>query len=194
MSTATRYPADFGYAGLTMSADEYLALGETPDRYELVHGVVLMSPSPLSDHNEIAAELIFQLKLFARRSGAIRLFPENDVRFEDATVYQPDISVYRADRVSGVRPRLTIPPDLIVEILSEGTKALDLVTKRRDYERFGVGEYWVVDPVSGEVRGWRRTGTRFEDIAVEGDSLTSAAISGFTLDLRPLRSIARGEA
>ena len=37
-------------------------------------------------------------------------------------------------------------PDLVVEILSAGSKPLDLITKRDDYDAFGVGEYWVVDP------------------------------------------------
>ena len=37
-------------------------------------------------------------------------------------------------------------PDLAVELLSPGTRKTDEGTKRRVYERWGIGEYWVVDP------------------------------------------------
>ena len=94
--------------------------------------------------------------------------------------------------------RLTEPPDLIVEVLSPGTKPLDLITKRDDYEAAGVAEYWVVDPAGGDVRCWQRqparSGTpRLYERPVEPDELPSQAVAGFTLDLRPLRKIARGD-
>src|SRR4051812_26017336 len=98
MSTATRYPSDFGYAGLTMTADEYLALGETQERYELVHGVVLMSPSPFAEHDEIVIEIAHQFKVFAGREGRVRIFASTDIRFADDTVYRPDVSVYLRGR------------------------------------------------------------------------------------------------
>src|SRR5256885_1453627 len=45
--------SDIGYAGLRMTADDYLGLGETQERYELINGVVFMSPSPTPRHSEI---------------------------------------------------------------------------------------------------------------------------------------------
>lgn len=95
--SAAPHPSDFGYAGLTMSADEFLALGETQERYELIDGVVVMSPSPTVRHNEILAEIIHQLKAYAGRTRAIRVLPETDVCFRGDKVYRPDISVYAAD-------------------------------------------------------------------------------------------------
>jgi Uma2 family endonuclease len=194
MSTATRYPSDFGYAGLTMTADDYLALGETADRYELVHGVVLMSPSPLPIHSRIARRIDFQLTAFEQTTGRIVSFGDTDVRFDDSTVYRPDISVYLTERLPKRVNRLQTPPDLVIEVLSPSNRGLDLMTKRNDYERYGVGEYWIVDPANGDVRGWKRVGVRFEDVAITGDSLPSSAIPGFTLDLHPIRALARGEA
>jgi Uma2 family endonuclease len=190
MSAAPRFPQGLGYAGLRMTADEFLSLGETRDRYELIDGVVVMSPSAPPIHNEILLEIALQLRAFADRTGDTRVFPETDVRFAPERVYRPDISVYRASRLPARVERLDQAPDLVVEVLSAGTKALDLITKRDDYERYGVAEYWVADPDTGDVRCWQREGSRLAEAALGGDTLVSAAFAGLVLDLRPLRRIA----
>jgi Uma2 family endonuclease len=194
MSAAPRHPSNLGYTGLRMTADEYLALGETQERYELIDGVVVMSPSATGDHNEISAEIIHQLKLFSGQQRCVRILPETDLRISDEKVYRPDISVYRRERLSGRVRYLTEPPDLIVEVLSPATALLDLNRKRDDYARFGVQEYWIVDPESGDIRAWRRAGEAFSEAPVEGDALRSWTFADLVLDLKPLRAIARGEA
>lgn len=194
MSAAPRIPRGLGYAGLRMSADEYLALGETADRYELLDGIVFMSPSPWANHNEIAAKITHQILTYNDAAGgnAVRVFPETDIRLDSRRVYCPDISVYRADRVAGTAKRLASPPDLIVEILSESTKALDLITKRADYGAFGVREYWVVDPTTGAVRQWCHDEDSRELVErpVATSNLASFALPGFMLDLAPVRALA----
>ncbi len=191
MSAAPRYPQDMGFHGLRMTAEEYLALGETPERYELIHGVVVMSPSALPNHNRVLSKILHQLETFAERGGAIQVFPETDVRFLGDTVYRPDVCVFRAERLPGRVERLELAPDLVIEVLSPGTKPVDLITKRDDYERFGVGEYWAVDPTTAAARCWRRQGSRLLEIPAEGDTVPSSAIEGFSLDLGPIRAIAR---
>lgn len=174
---------------MKMTADEYRALGETAERYELIDGVVVTSPGPLPKHNEVLAKIIFQLESAASAGSGLRIFPETDIRFASAAVYRPDVSIYRTERLPASVDHLEAPPDLIVEVLSAGTKALDLLTKRDDYDRFGVAEYWTVDPANGEVRCWRRQGQRLHDVPIEGDFLSSSSLAGFTLDLRPIRAI-----
>jgi Uma2 family endonuclease len=194
MSAAPRFPPELGYAGLKMTADEFLSLAETPERYQLIDGVVVMSPSASAGHNEIAAEIIYQLKAYAGKSGAIRVFPETDVRFRADKVYCRDVSVYLTSRLPDRPERLDIAPDLVVEVLSPGTKALDLITKRDDYDAAGVREYWAVDPANGDVRVWQqRTGAggqRLCEAPPEGETIASTALAGLVLDLRPLRAIA----
>jgi Uma2 family endonuclease len=194
MSTAPRLRELEGYAGLKMTADEYLALGETRERYELIDGVVVMSPSPLPNHSEVILRITQQLLAFADRTQQARVFSEIDVRFSRDLVYRPDICVYRPDRLAPRPSRLEIPPDLIVEVLSGGTKPLDLITKRDDYERFGVNEYWAVDPVTARVHCWQRQGKVLLEKAVEGEALSSSALPGFVLDLRPIGKLAQPEA
>lgn len=195
MSAVPSYPSDVGYAGLKMTADEFLALGETSERYELIEGVVVMSPSPTARHNVMLLEIALQLRRYGDETGEITVVPETDVRFMADKVYRPDISVYAAEAVPSLSGRLSLPPALIIEVLSPGTKSLDLLTKRDDYDAAGVLEYWAADPATGDVRCWQRqTGaaghSRLCEIPPEGDTVTSTAFAGLVLDLRPLRKIA----
>jgi Uma2 family endonuclease len=176
-----------------MTADEFLALGETQERYELIDGVVVMSPSALPNHNEILLEIAGQLRDYIKRGGHARVFPETDVRFSPTKVYCPDISVYRPDRLPAIATRLDVPPDLAIEVLSAGSKLMDLFTKRDEYDQAGVLEYWVVDPTTLRVHCWQRRSPgdkRLYEMPVEGDTLGSSAFPGLVLDLRPLRAIA----
>lgn len=172
-----------------MTADEYLALGETPERYELIDGVVMMSPSPSPLHQTLVVEILSQLASFARGTDAIRIFPDTDLRLGQQLIYRPDLSVYLGSRMPRIPARLTEAPDLIVEILSPHNRPLDLVTKRGDYDRFGVAEYWVVDPQMGGVRRWARAGTALEEQAASADRLESRAIPGFARDMAALRKL-----
>jgi Uma2 family endonuclease len=173
-----------------MTADDFFALGETENRYELIDGVLVMSPSPTMRHQNIMRAILRQLEQMADRTPGLQIAVDVDIEFSPAVVYRPDLAVYRAGRVANVPERLREAPDLVIEILSPGTKARDLATKRADYERFGVAEYWTVDQSGGAIRCWRRSGPGFQEAAVTGDALPSAAIQGFTLDLRTVRAMA----
>lgn len=89
--------------------------------------------------------------------------------------------------------RLVLPADLVIEILSPGSTVMDLITKRDDYERFGVGEYWAVDPSDLRIRAWRREGSRLIESAIEGERVPSAALVGFVLDVAALRRVLDAE-
>ncbi len=180
-----------GYAGLRMTAEQFVALGETPERLQLIDGVVSVSPSPHPKHQRLIVEIIYQLEVFRRSGGGIGLFPDTDVCFGSSLVYRPDIAVYAKGRVPGADDVLEYPPDLIVEVLSPSSRPLDLITKRDDYDRYAVAEYWVIDAEDGSIRVWRRTGDRLQEAAETGDSVASAAIPGFTLSLPPIRAIAK---
>lgn len=191
MSAASKYPPEFGYAGLRMKASEYIALGETNDRYELIDGIVVMSPSPLPRHQKVRAFLAASLVGSAKSIPGLEFFPDTDVIFAEGTVYRPDFSIYAPGKLRGVPIRLTLVPDLVIEILSPGSKPLDLVTKRDDYGRFGVGEYWVIDPADLSVRLWRSRAGQFEETPMSGETLASTAIAGVVLDLAALRTFMR---
>lgn len=125
-------------------------------RWEIIHGVpICMSPSPSSLHQLISGRIfgnIFnylvdkECFVFAAPFDVrIPLYDENDEDIEN--VVQPDISVICDKKKIDKRGCLGVP-DLVVEILSPATRKIDLQDKYYLYERAGVKEYWIVDPLN----------------------------------------------
>lgn len=194
MSALPTQPGSGALAGLRLSADGFLALGETDGRYELLDGVVVMSPSPSFPHQRVIVEVLFQLEVWRRSGALIRVVTECDVRFSPTLVYRPDVIAFRAERLpAGVRA-IDVVPDLVVEVVSPASRAMDLLTKRDDYERFGVREYWAVDPDHGALRAWGLQGAKLVERAVAPGAgrLASACFEGFELDLAAVRASCAG--
>ncbi len=105
-----------------------------------------------------------------------------DVNFDDYNVVQPDIVVVLNDH----RPRIQSEglrgaPDLAVEILSLSTASRDTVYKRALFHRFGVREYWIVDPEKETVECYKRAAEGFEGGPVE--KIHSGLLPGFEMEL-----------
>jgi len=175
------------YSGLRMTAEEYLSIGETGARYELIDGVVVMPPSRSFRHGEVIRFLMEALGRCAGALPGLRFASDVDVHFGPALVYRPDIGVFSPGRIQGRADRLTVVPDLVIEVLSPGSRTIDLEQKRTDYARFGVGEYWVVDQDDLSVRVWRRTGAGLGEVAAAGDRLACSSIPGLVIDLIAVR-------
>lgn len=121
-------------------------LDRMPDdgnRYELIEGEIVMSPSPRTRHQLVSARL-FRLLDDARPEGTLVLYAPFDVVLEEDSVVEPDLVVF--DESIATERGIEGRPDLVVEILSPSTRSRDLVRKKRLYERAGVPCYWVVDP------------------------------------------------
>ena len=147
--------------------DDFLAddLAELPDdgnRYELVDGLLPVSPAPTERHQRAVAELFGRLREAA--PAGLRVYGAPlDVRLSDRVEVQPDLLV----ALDGPpRDRLDQLPLLCVEVLSPSTKRHDLVLKRRAYERGQLPSYWIVDPkVPGHVDD---DSELFENLLAEG--------------------------
>lgn len=192
MSAAHSQFSGHGLTGLRMRAEDYLAIGQTRERYELVNGVVVMSPSPRPRHWKVIQELVLQFSEHERRGGTADVYAETDLQLHEFAVFKPDICVYASRSDGGIPERLTLPPDLVIEVLSPGTEAFDLITKKDEYEQRGIREYWVIDPADARVRAWRIEHGRFVESIVSGDALPCHAIAGFALDLRRLAKVVSG--
>jgi len=75
----------------------------------------------------------------------------------EANAVQPDILFITKENLNIVKENGHVHgvPDLIIEILSPGNRSHDLVVKKNLYEKFGVHEYWIVDPLTGETSGYQ---------------------------------------
>ena len=117
--------------------------------YEIINGKVYMMASPSASHVRINSNIdnIFDRYLDGRRCEAFNQF---NVYFDEDNHYIPDESIVcdpdivEEDAIHGA-------PDLIVEILSKTTAIKDKMDKFITYEKFGVKEYWIVDPFSKSI-------------------------------------------
>ncbi|MBI4942353.1 MAG: Uma2 family endonuclease [Actinobacteria bacterium] len=126
------------------TVDDVDALPDDGLQYELVDGMLLVTPAPTPRHQLALMRLLGQLHDAAQTADALVLPAPVDWRPHRRTSLQPDIVVLR--RADYDPERLT--PDLLlaVEILSPSTRRKDQLLKRSAYEDAGVASYWMVDP------------------------------------------------
>lgn len=120
----------------------------TGTRNEIIGGERFMTPSPFEPHQRASGNLYFLLRQFVepRELGEV-YHAALDVILSDDTVLIPDLVFVSKARVNIIEERgVVAAPDLVVEILSKGTKRRDLGVKLDTYGAHGVREYWVVDP------------------------------------------------
>lgn len=120
-------------------------LDRMPDdghRYELLDGVLVVSPRPGNPHQEVAAELLGLLR--AACPAGLRALPEPAVQVSRTTEFAPDLVVIRQEQVTAAK--CTEPPLLVAEVRSPSTGLIDRNLKKAAYQRFGVPSYWVVIP------------------------------------------------
>jgi Uma2 family endonuclease len=147
----------------------YADLEAMPDdglRHELLGGELLVSPAPVIRHQRVLRHLFQALNGFVNQHGLGEVFfAPVDVHFSPHDVLEPDLLFVRTARLGIVEEKLVRgAPDLVAEVLSPFNRAVDLGAKSRAYRRFGVGEYWIVDPAAETVEVVRR-GSRPERLA-----------------------------
>lgn len=174
------------FVGLRMNAEQFLDLPESKLHYELINGVVVVSPSPTPRHQRVITEVSFQIVGFCRTNELGDVLHDIDVRLFPDTVYRPDIIFVKAGRLDPDASRVSVIPDLVIEVLSPSTKRMDQTTKLEDYERAGVREFWLIDPATKLVRCYILKDAKFVEQTPASSSLASNVIPGFVLDLTAL--------
>lgn len=132
----------------TITLKQYEALPEDR-RAEVFDGVIFDIASPSQIHQTLSMELSNILYNYSKnKKGACQVLSAPfDVKLSDKplTVVQPDIMVIcNKDKLDG--KRCNGAPDFIIEIVSPGNPAEDYIRKLYYYEKYGVREYWIVDP------------------------------------------------
>jgi Uma2 family endonuclease len=120
------------------------AMPDDGHRYELLDGMLLVTPAPGYRHQTAAYRLYGVLDAAAPDEFAVVGAPFA-VRPSVTTELQPDVLVARDEDLT--EANLPTAPVLAVEVLSPNTKLYDLSFKKAAYERLGVASYWVIDPL-----------------------------------------------
>jgi Uma2 family endonuclease len=182
-------------AAALMTYEDYVALPDDGNRYEVIEGELCLVPAPNRKHQRISFKLALLLGNFveSHHLGEVYFAPF-DVKLSDINVVQPDllyVSNGRLDIMSDVGAMGA--PDLAVEVLSTSTRRRDEVTKLRLYENFGVDEYWIVDASRVAVRTYRRSRNKLALVSElsdeDGVMLTTPLLPGLAI---PLAAIFEG--
>jgi|SRR5947209_1241841 len=143
----TAMSADPSFAGVAagrpFTVDDLEAMPDDGHRYELIDGVLIVTPAPGWYHQESSGELFVQLRNACTREFRVLSAPFG-VRTSVRNELQPDILVAR---YTDLTPKnLPVAPVLAVEVLSASTALNDLNNKKAAYQRMGTASYWVLDP------------------------------------------------
>jgi Uma2 family endonuclease len=126
-----------------LTVDDLLDQPDDGNRYELVHGVLDVTPAPRSSHNRAVSRLTVLLGM--RCPDGLEALPGNGVNFARDHHRIPDVMIVHSEWVLRT-VFIEQPPPLAIEVTSRSTRFRDTVTKKREYEKFGIGSYWIVDP------------------------------------------------
>jgi len=122
------------------------------ERWELIAGKVYnLSPAPTIKHQGIVGDFYIQLKQQLKGKSCVPYVAPVDVVLSDDDVVQPDVLVV-CDPAKITEKNIQGAPDLVVEVLSPGTALKDMREKKLLYERSGVREYVVIDPLEEYVQ------------------------------------------
>ena len=156
-------------------------------RCELISGELAMTPSPSTKHQRIAGELFYQIKRYLDDHPAgVLFFAPMDVVLSPHDVVQPDLLlVLNENRGLIEENAIAGAPDLVAEVLSAGTLERDVIHKTGLYERYGVKEFWRVDPQLERIERLNRPGGKLEVTATftKNERLESLLLPELTIGL-----------
>ncbi len=171
-----------------LTYQDYLLFPDDGRRRELIEGEVYVTPSPNTRHQDIVGFVYRRIGNHLESHGGGRVFvAPYDVVLSDADVVQPDV-IFVSDADAGVITKANIQgvPTLLIEVVSD--PRLDRRIKHSLYARYGVPEYWVVDPDADRVEVFSLTdqGYAKPEILEPKETLSTEALPGLIIDLADL--------
>jgi Uma2 family endonuclease len=176
---------------MSSSAEPFLTVNDLdlmPDdgnRYELIEGELYVSKAPGLAHQWTSGEILYSIRSFLGRNPIGRVTVTPGVIFSNVNAVIPDIVFMSFDTLDATvkEDRIHGAPDLAIEVLSPGSDNArrDRVAKRYAYAKFGVKEYWIVDPVARTIEIYVHDGNSLALSATlgENEDITSTVLPGY---------------
>jgi Uma2 family endonuclease len=171
--------------------EEYRALPDDGPRYELIGGVLYMSPAPKLIHQFVSGEIYARLRdhVNDHRLG-LAMFAPFDVRFSEHNAVQPDVLFFSVANRRALGDDYGVgAPDLAIEVLSPSNRRVDLVLKRALYADNGVPEYWIVDPGKRTISVNRLHDGRYRETTHTGGTVEFQTLPGLVIDMATLFNV-----
>jgi Uma2 family endonuclease len=173
------------YENLRVTREEYLDLEEDGFRYDMIDGVLQMSPSPDFEHAKRANRFNFQILQYLESNPIAEVVFECDVLLPDGEdVLRPDISVVLNENTNKIKMHIHGAPDIVAEVISPSTKNRDLGIKATRYLNSGIKEYWILDPYEKSISVWRNEGTNWNKES--SDILFSNVLPGLKISAKKI--------
>lgn len=158
--------------------------------YELLNGNIVKKQAPSPQHQIVVSNLLAFMNVYALTNELGQCFTAPlDVFFDEHNNAQPDILFIREDRgfiitSNGIEGQ----PDLIVEVISPSSVKNDRVTKKDLYLKFGVTEYWLIDPIYQTVEIYALEQDKYvlKFMSVESGEVESQVLEGFKIDVKSI--------
>jgi Uma2 family endonuclease len=158
----------------TLTIDEFLLIAQDrEDRLELIEGEIFEMDAPTIRHQDRV--LLIAIYLYGLGKGKVIIAPV-DVVLDSRNTLQPDVLWIAPNSICQIlEKRVVGAPDLIVEILSPSTARNDKQKKFRVYQRNGVREYWIIDPIGLYLEQWVLSEEKFvlQDVFADDDVFNS---------------------
>lgn len=142
---------------------------------EVIENQLYMAPPPNDSHQKTSVVLLLQIGNFITNNelGEVRHAPYG-VYLDDENVVEPDLLFISKENLGLIKKNgFHGAPDLIIEILSPSNERHDTVTKKNLYEKFGVKEYWIVDPEAKTATGYEWREGKFIELGITIGTLPS---------------------
>jgi Uma2 family endonuclease len=157
------------------------------NRYELIEGELFVSRAPGLPHQLIVQNLQIAFIEYLRTNPIGTVVPGAGAIFSDYDAVIPDLAFVLNERWDQVvtGEKFTGALDLVIQVVSPGAenRRRDLLIKRQLYGKYGVSEYWIVDPENSLVEIYRKRKDRLEPIATlsDADQISTPLLPGFAL-------------
>ena len=159
------------------------------NRYELYDGELWMVPAPILLHQIVIGRLHLALVEHVRQHGGAVFAAPLDIVLSEYNVVQPDVVYFGVGTTARLDPfeYIRFPPDTAFEVLSPSTARNDRGRKRQLMARYGVTEYWILDPLAKTIEISRlNEAGHGAPLVVSQGRCASSVISGFEIDLAAL--------
>ena len=166
--------------------------------YELINGNIVKKQAPSPQHQIAVSNLLAFMNVYALTNelGQCCTAPL-DVFFDEHNNTQPDILFIREEREFIItNDGIEGQPDLIVEVISPSSIKNDRVTKKDLYLKFGVMEYWLIDPIYQTVEIYALEQDKYvlKFMLVESGEVASQVLEGFKIDIKTIFQNKKGSA
>lgn len=136
------------------TAEMVRALPNDGNKYETVHGELLVTPAPRPWHEVLVSRLFLEIATYLRESPVGLCLTRGDISWSPDTLVSPDLFVVEIEQARTLRWSEMRSLLLAVEVLSPSSARHDRFTKRRLYQEVGIPLYWLVDADARAVEVW----------------------------------------